>query len=358
MYCIHCGKELPDRARFCSVCGQPLENILNAYKNTTSTSLSRRPSKTLEERKERLKRIEVFWSLLVFVIISTFIGTIIAEFIRYEHQHYQDILDISDVGIGVLGTLYLGYDLLGRQDGPLRWLTHLITCAIIGMICLLPLVLLYLSFYQDGLSALQLLLMGGLLGAFSGLSTSIANDTGDATQKRKPRIFSVGAFFKGILLGFLFLVLFLDIILIGQSNTLSIFIGMILIALIIAPIFGLFSAFWPFISYKLSSVERKQHTVSWSRFVIGFLIAFLLCFLFIEFFVITTHDITTSEAAIMAAVVAFVTAIVIGSSRAILSWANKLPDHFLGAFGLSLLLISLLLQSEKPLFDMLNIVFK
>src|SRR6266480_2675832 len=43
-----------------------------------------------------------------------------------------DSFTIASVLLAVVGTLYLAYDLLGRQHGPLQWLTLLITCGLVS----------------------------------------------------------------------------------------------------------------------------------------------------------------------------------------------------------------------------------
>jgi len=47
-----------------------------------------------------------------------------------------DSLTITSILIAVVGTLYLAYDLLGRQHGPLQWLTLLITGGLVSALVL------------------------------------------------------------------------------------------------------------------------------------------------------------------------------------------------------------------------------
>src|SRR5439155_16938177 len=47
-----------------------------------------------------------------------------------------DSLTITSILIAVVGTLYLAYDLLGRQHGPLQWLTLLITGGFVSALVL------------------------------------------------------------------------------------------------------------------------------------------------------------------------------------------------------------------------------
>ena len=50
--------------------------------------------------------------------------------LRLDH-HIVAAVSISGSGLSVLGSLYLAYDLLGGQHGPLRLLTRAVTYAIV-----------------------------------------------------------------------------------------------------------------------------------------------------------------------------------------------------------------------------------
>src|SRR6266487_2796488 len=43
-----------------------------------------------------------------------------------------DIFVIASVLLAIIGTLFLAYDLLGRENGPLRWFTLVITCGLVS----------------------------------------------------------------------------------------------------------------------------------------------------------------------------------------------------------------------------------
>src|SRR5512140_1244027 len=46
-------------------------------------------------------------------------------------HHTVAIVSLSGIGLDVLGGLYLAYDLLGGQHGPLRLLTRMVTYSIV-----------------------------------------------------------------------------------------------------------------------------------------------------------------------------------------------------------------------------------
>src|SRR3989440_6745676 len=47
-----------------------------------------------------------------------------------------DSITAASVLLAIVGTLYLAYDLLGRQHGPLQWLTLIITCGLVNALVL------------------------------------------------------------------------------------------------------------------------------------------------------------------------------------------------------------------------------
>ena len=43
-----------------------------------------------------------------------------------------DTILIMSILLGIIGPLYLAYDLFGRENGPLRWFTLVITCGLVS----------------------------------------------------------------------------------------------------------------------------------------------------------------------------------------------------------------------------------
>src|SRR5205807_8861260 len=70
----------------------------------------------------------------------------------------------------IVGALYLAYDLLGRQHGPLQWLTLLITCGLVSTLVLgvaAPTILFFFEYRFDLAFTLQAMLIGGVMGVFT-----------------------------------------------------------------------------------------------------------------------------------------------------------------------------------------------
>src|SRR3989440_2929981 len=108
--------------------------------------------------------------------------------------------------IGVLlattGTLFLAYDLLGRENGPLRWFTLVLTCGIVSALIFVPVAMLdELLFDPKGLDLSHLLpfiLVGGLMGFYTVILVELP------LSASRPPIFS----WKGGLLGLALALLF------------------------------------------------------------------------------------------------------------------------------------------------------
>ncbi len=109
---------------------------------------------------------------------------------------------LISVLLGTTGTLFLAYDLLGRENGPLRWFTLVLTCGIVSALVFVPLALLnQLLFDREGPTLsyiLPFLLVGGLMGFYTVILVELP------PSASKPPLFS----WKGGLLGLALALLF------------------------------------------------------------------------------------------------------------------------------------------------------
>src|SRR5216110_281117 len=81
-----------------------------------------------------------------------------------------DSILIIGVLMVIVGALYLAYDLLGRQHGPLQWLTLLITCGLVSTLVLggvAPTIRFFFVHRFDLDFTFQALLIGGVMGVFT-----------------------------------------------------------------------------------------------------------------------------------------------------------------------------------------------
>src|SRR5436309_13880486 len=82
-----------------------------------------------------------------------------------------DSMLITGVLIAIVGALYLAYDLLGRQHGPLQWLTLLITCGLVSTLVLgvaAPIIRFFFVHRFDLVFTFLAMLIGGVVGGFTG----------------------------------------------------------------------------------------------------------------------------------------------------------------------------------------------
>src|SRR6266513_1880781 len=113
-----------------------------------------------------------------------------------------DYFVIASVLLAIIGTLFLAYDLLGRENGPLRWFTLVLTCGIVSALIFVPVALLdQVLFDPYGLDLsyiLPFILVGGLMGFYTVILVELP------LSASRPPIFS----WKGGLLGLALALLF------------------------------------------------------------------------------------------------------------------------------------------------------
>jgi hypothetical protein len=106
--------------------------------------------------------------------------------------------------LGTVGTLFLAYDLLGRENGPLRWFTLVLTCGLVSALVFVPVAILE-AFLLGGIKGgfnlfiiLPLIPFGGLLGFYTVILVDFS------PSETRPPFFS----WKGGLLGLALALLF------------------------------------------------------------------------------------------------------------------------------------------------------
>jgi len=117
MFCSNCGTTLLDEARFCWKCGTSQTSA--ASMPATDDALAAPPSLSLTSDSTRIRfsRREIAMGLIVLAVAVVGIIWTLAEFIIHNPQRALDIISITSNVLGILGTLYLAYDLLGRPPG-------------------------------------------------------------------------------------------------------------------------------------------------------------------------------------------------------------------------------------------------
>jgi hypothetical protein len=329
-----------------------------------------------------------------------------------------DSLTITSILIAVVGTLYLAYDLLGRQHGPLQWLTLLMTggfvsALVLGLVGTILYLLVDRSFSLP--FTLQALVIGGLMGVFTvalvdlpksqvkprivsgkggaiglalgllffftvyfilyaGVLTAIAMAvtcvalaslwpylTWDPSPSR-PRVFSGKGFVIGWFLGFLlwFVLFFLH----TKNIVLS-----VLISVPPALVFGGLMSLWRFIHWEESNPVR--HVFSRKGFQVGFVIGYIPWLVFWltqqNYFLSAQQHVIGLLEGLQDMGSMFILVILVGAfalasaaagslSQYMLWKANTLPLRLLGAFGLVLILLGFGLQAVPSVMDLISIL--
>jgi hypothetical protein len=109
---------------------------------------------------------------------------------------------LSGVLLATIGTIFLAYDLLGRENGPLRWFTLVMTCGLVSALIFVPVMTLYFLLYEpESLTLsfiLSLIAAGGIMGFYTVILVELP------PSATRPPLFS----WKGGLLGLALVLLF------------------------------------------------------------------------------------------------------------------------------------------------------
>ncbi len=241
-------------------------------------------------------------------------------------HHTLAAISITGSCLDVLGSLYLAYDLLGGQHGPLRLLTRAVTYSIVFGVG-----------YGLGLG----LLFGLAAGIATGVTVSI--ELNRAARGLRHHSLPWEAVFSAIR-GLAFAA--------GLYPSLGVRFALAFAALITAgQAFAYSRGMRPAIDYSASRRPRLTKRQFWGTVVrtIGYLAAALICS-------ILAHHVkhAWSFAIRVGLVTGLVTGVGITVNPFIEYYADKLPERRLGAFGIGLILCGFTLQSLQywlALFD-------
>lgn len=241
-------------------------------------------------------------------------------------HHTVAAISITGTCLDVLGSLYLAYDLLGGQHGPLRLLTRMVTYSIIFGIG-----------YGLGLG----LFFGIASGIASGFTTSI--ELSRASRGLEHYSLTWEGLFSAIrglafgaglyrMLGFPFAISFAILITLGQ-------------------IFAYSHGMRPGMDYSSSLRPRFTRRKFWATVnrTFGFILTALLCSAFVRHL-----DHPLLFALRVGLVTGLVTGIMSAMNPFIEYYADNLPERRLGVFGIALILCGFALQSLQywlALFD-------
>ncbi len=112
-----------------------------------------------------------------------------------------DFFVIASVLFAIIGTLFLAYDLLGRENGPLRWFTLVMTCGLVSGLVLGITGTILLRLFNGAIdltTTLTFLALGGLMGFYTVILVELP------ISKTRPPIFSRTGSLIGLALGLMF----------------------------------------------------------------------------------------------------------------------------------------------------------
>jgi hypothetical protein len=242
------------------------------------------------------------------------------------NHHTIAVVSIIGTCLDVIGSLYLAYDLLGGQHGPLRLLTRAVTYSVLFGIG-----------YGIGL--------GLFFGVASGIATGITLSIELRRAARGLSHYSLPwealfsairgfAFGAGLyrILGFGFAIAFAMLVTVGQ-------------------VFAYSRGMRPAMDYKASRRPRLTRRQFWGTVVrtIGYMATALICSAFIHHV-----DHAWAFAIRVGLVTGIVTGVGITVNPYIEYYADNLPERRLGVFGIGLILCGFALQSLQywlTLFD-------
>jgi hypothetical protein len=242
-------------------------------------------------------------------------------------HHTVAAIAISGSCLDVLGSLYLAYDLLGGQHGPLRLLTRTVTYSIVFGLG-----------YGIGL--------GPVFGLASGVAAGITLSIELNREARRLRPYSLAwegvfsairgiAFGAGLyrIVGLQFAIAFATLITIGQ-------------------IFAYSRGIRPGMDYTVRRGPHLSRRQFWGTVVrtVGYIATALICSAFVHH---VDHPIS------FALRVGLVTGIVSGLGQTVIPYieyfADNLPERALGVFGIGLILCGFALQSLQYWLSLLDV---
>jgi len=242
-------------------------------------------------------------------------------------HHTVALVSITGTCLDVLGSLYLAYDLLGGQHGPLRLLTRAVTYSVVFGIG-----------YGLGLGLFFGLASGIATGITLAIELSRAARGLDHYSLPWEGLFSAIrglAFGAGLyrILGFGFAIAFAILITVGQVLAYS-------------------RGMRPALDYEASRRPRLTRRHSWGIVVrtVGYMVTALICSAFIHHV-----DHAWSFAIRVGLVTGIVTGVGVTFNPYIEYYADNLPERRLGAFGIALIFCGFALQSLQYWLSLLDV---
>lgn len=294
--------------------------------------------------------IPLLWIVYALFVLATLVINISEFTYGVPTAIRPEVSTLISIVLVVIGTIYAAYDILGGATGPLRWVTLILTYAVVGALGIGQLIGLIAGIYMimpekhlpDFVEvALFLTCIGLLVGVFGGILITLRSLSISSTRKK---VLSVGL--SGLAGGSLSSTV---IFILNTPNPTDI---SRLLFPAIAGAFGamLIQGLLLIIYYRkqlhIKGLDKKpRHTFSWLDGGMGFILALLLsgsCVLYVDSF--------EKENFFLFSLLLTIPLILTTGFAHFLFWrVSHLSKYALAAFGLALIVAGTLLQMHSPL---------
>lgn len=350
--------------------------------------LAKKVDRAQERTLTKLSRRQIIITSLFLVITGACLIVYLFNFlVHLQPDRRGDVLTILSTLLAMIGGLYLAYDLLGREGGPLARLTAHTTNALIGMLIFTPLMVFASLSGSYSLIAAPTLFVAGMVSGFA--TISMPSERNVQSGKKSP-FFSPKTWAIDIIVSFLFwLFLLLGLGLVGividpalasvpfrdtvwftvsgpavpapTPVQLKLMLGQFFLIVILTSV--LMHCLRHFFMMSKPPVIQANF-FHWRAFLGAFAVWFILWLAFVWFVAVdqlvavdqqgTGWWLVAVVAAVIAIGPALVGAMAAGIARFALQWANSLAERRLGLFGLCIATAGVLLACVLPLLDLLK----
>lgn len=307
---------------------------------------------------------------LVTTVLSPALASGRSDDVALTAAQIAALVTIAGLFLGILGSLFLAYDFLGRPHGVLRTVLRvgiptLVSALAVGTVGGIVSLVLFPGPLKVVVSeTLFLAILGALIGTYNGLFINPAD------PRKRRSIFSlrdaaVGLLTTGVYAG---LALWdLEWGLNDASNGGAPFDARFLVAPLV--VVGVIAAgVWRVANQGRTgagvmtemSARRPIHPFSLRGYLLGFIGTFAVFFSWVLLvtlvLTVAYPDVTTQwgQAALVAVGVGVGGGLTGALSRSIFWWANALPEHVLGAIGLMLTFSGFVIQLAQPIASLLK----
>jgi hypothetical protein len=266
--------------------------------------------------------------------------------------HMEAGTNLAGLLLGVLGSLFFTYDLIGRPGGPLRWLLRVTLPLLLSTAVVVLAVAILIQVEPSGAGSASLLalsLAAALFGALPGLFNGLF--VGEPTEGSRRRLaFSLRDGGAGFVVGF---------VCVGVADWIGRPVQAELARAVAAGVIGaVLGAFWRGLNRIQVQPGKRPPLVSLVGLIIGLVSGGALLLIVVLAIFFGAHQSTTDfvglwlvPALMFGGAAGAVTG---GVSRFTFWWANSLPPRGLEIIGILLILAAFVAQAITPVLVLFN----